>query len=129
MHCSLKKFERMLKNGTGGHRHMFASAIKDSNKSRFNSYSHWEQCTDHIPYYLSGLLRAHCFRQPFSKYLYRLYREVRPFLRFKLPAKFQPCIFLALNHTGMSWIIPASFLAFSSCFRFCGVIPSALTNN
>jgi len=26
-----------------------------------------EQCIDNIPYYLSGLLRAHFFRQPFSK--------------------------------------------------------------
>ena len=29
-----------------------------------------EKCIDHIPYYLSGLLRAHFFRQTFSKQLY-----------------------------------------------------------
>ena len=41
--------------------------LKESNKSRLDSYSHQEQCIDHIPYYLSGLARAHFFRQPFSK--------------------------------------------------------------
>ena len=33
----------------------------------FDSYSRQEQCIDHIPYYLSGLSRAHFFRPPFSK--------------------------------------------------------------
>ena len=32
--------------------------LKESNKSRFDSYSRQEQCIDHIPYYLSGLSRA-----------------------------------------------------------------------
>ena len=33
-----------------------------SNKSRLNSYTVMqEQCIDHIPYYLSGLSRAHFF--------------------------------------------------------------------
>jgi len=41
--------------------------LKESNKSRFDSFSRFEQCIDHIPYnYLSGLSRAHFFRQPFS---------------------------------------------------------------
>ena len=44
--------------------------LKESNKSRFDSYSGKEQCIDHIPYYLSGLSRAHFFRQPFWKKLY-----------------------------------------------------------
>ena len=44
--------------------------LKESNKSRFDSYSRYEQCIDHIPYYLSGLSRAHFLRQPFSKQLY-----------------------------------------------------------
>ena len=44
--------------------------LKESNKSRFDSFSPFEQCIDHIPYYLSGLSRAHFFRQPFSKQLY-----------------------------------------------------------
>ena len=38
--------------------------LKESNKSRFDSYGRQEQCIDHIPYYLSGLSRAHFFRQP-----------------------------------------------------------------
>ena len=46
---------------------MCLRVLKESNKSRFDSYSPQEQCIDHIPYYLSGLSRAHYFRQPFSK--------------------------------------------------------------
>ena len=45
--------------------------LKESDKSRFDSFSRYEQCIDHIPYYLSGLSRAHFFRQPFSKQLYK----------------------------------------------------------
>ena len=41
--------------------------LKESNKSRLNSYSVKKKCIDHIPYYLSGLLRAQFLRQPFSK--------------------------------------------------------------
>ena len=32
---------------------------------RFDSYSRQEQCIDHIPYYLSGLSRAHFFPTTF----------------------------------------------------------------
>ena len=46
---------------------MCLPVLKESNKSWFDSYSRREQCIDHVPYYLSGLLRAHFFRQPFSK--------------------------------------------------------------
>ena len=46
---------------------MCLRVLKESNKNRFDSYSRQEQCIDHIPYYLSGLSRAHFFRQPFSK--------------------------------------------------------------
>ena len=53
-------FKEIWKNGTGGHGHMFAS-MKESNKSRFDSFSRYEQCIDHIPYYLSGLSSAHFF--------------------------------------------------------------------
>ena len=49
---------------------MCLRVLTESNKSRFESYSRQEQCIDHIPYYLSGLSRAHIFRQPFSKQLY-----------------------------------------------------------
>ena len=41
--------------------------LKESNESRFDSYSVGEQCIDHIPYYLPRLSRADFFRQPFSK--------------------------------------------------------------
>ena len=37
---------------------MFASA-KGKQQSRFDRYSRQKQCIDHIPYYLSGLSRAH----------------------------------------------------------------------
>ena len=36
--------------------------LKESNKSRFDSNSVRELCIDNIPYYLSGLSRAHFFR-------------------------------------------------------------------
>ena len=42
--------------------------LKESNKSRFDEVRQL-QSFDHIPYYLSGLSRAHLFRQPFSKVL------------------------------------------------------------
>ena len=45
---------------------MCLRVLKESNESRLDSYSRQEQCIDHIPYYLSGLLRAHFFQQPFS---------------------------------------------------------------
>ena len=38
---------------------MCLRVLKESNRSRFDSYSRQEQCIDHIPYYLSGLSRAH----------------------------------------------------------------------
>ena len=38
--------------------------LKEISKSRFDSYSQ-EQCIDHIPYYLSGLSRAHFFPTTF----------------------------------------------------------------
>ena len=61
--CSAKKFERMAREATD----ICWRVLMESNKSRFDSYSREEQCIDHIPYYLSGLSRAHFFRQPFSK--------------------------------------------------------------
>ena len=38
---------------------MYFGVLEESNKSRFDSYGCQEQCIDHIPYYLSGLSRAH----------------------------------------------------------------------
>ena len=45
---------------------MFASA-KGKQQKYFRGLLCQEQCIDHIPYYLLGLSRAHCFRQPFLK--------------------------------------------------------------
>ena len=36
--------------------------LKESSKSRFDSFSCQEQCIDHIPYCLAGLSRAHFSR-------------------------------------------------------------------
>ena len=65
-HFSSRKFGRMAREAMD----IFLRVLKESNKSRFDSFSRYEQCIDHIPYYLSGLSRAHFFRQPFSKQLY-----------------------------------------------------------
>ena len=54
-YCSSKKFERMVREATD----ICLRVLKESNKSRFDSFSPFEQCIDHIPYYLSGLLHAH----------------------------------------------------------------------
>ena len=37
---------------------MCLRVLTESNESRFDSHSHQEQFIDHIPYYLSALLRA-----------------------------------------------------------------------
>ena len=50
-----KKFEKI---DTKSHGNMCLRVLKESNKSRFDSYSRQEQCIDHIPYYLSGLSGA-----------------------------------------------------------------------
>ena len=39
--------------------------LKESNKSRFDSYSRQEQCIGHIPYHHSGLSCAHFFPATF----------------------------------------------------------------
>ena len=51
-------FQRNLKELARKAMEMCLRVLKESNKSRFDSYSRQEQCIDHIPYYLSGLLRA-----------------------------------------------------------------------
>ena len=60
---SPKKFERMAREATD----ICSRVLMESSKSRLDGDSLYEQCIDHIPYYLSGLSRAHFFRQPFSK--------------------------------------------------------------
>ena len=56
-------FERMVCEAMG----VCLRVLKGSNESRFESYSVREQCIHYIRYYLSGLSRAHFFRQPFSR--------------------------------------------------------------
>ena len=51
-------FQRNLKELARKAMEMCLRVLKESNKSRFDSYSRQEPCTDHIPYYLSGLSRA-----------------------------------------------------------------------
>ena len=46
---------------------MCLRVLKESNKSRFDSYSRQEQCIDHIPYYLSGLSLAQ-FMESLTRY-------------------------------------------------------------
>ena len=69
-HCGWFKFsffQRNLNELARKAMEMCLRVLKESNKSRFDSYNRQEHCIDHIPYYLSGLWRAHFFRQPFSK--------------------------------------------------------------
>ena len=56
----IKKFETMARETYG---HMFASG-KGKQQSRFDSYG-VRKCIAHIPYYLSGLSRAHFFPTTF----------------------------------------------------------------
>ena len=58
-------FQRNLKELAGKAMEMCLRVLKESNKSRFDSYSRQEQSIDHIPCYLSGLSRAHFFSTTF----------------------------------------------------------------
>ena len=58
-------FQRNLKELVRKAMQMCLLVLKESNKSRFDSYSRQEPCTDHIPYYLSRLSRAHFFPTTF----------------------------------------------------------------
>ena len=55
---SLLFLKRNLKELVGKAMEMCLRVLKESNKSRFDSYSRQKQYIDHIPYYLSGLSRA-----------------------------------------------------------------------
>ena len=59
--------QRNLKELAGKAMEMCLRLLKESNKSRFDSYSRQEQSIDHIPCYLSGLSRAHFFLTTFLK--------------------------------------------------------------
>ena len=60
-------FQRNLKELARKAKEMCLRVLKESNKSRFDSYSRQEQCINHIPYYLSGLSRAHFFSDNLSR--------------------------------------------------------------
>ena len=60
VYCSSKKFERMALEPMD----ICLGLLKESSKSKFDSYSRQEQCIDHIPYYLLGLSRTHFFGKP-----------------------------------------------------------------
>ena len=55
VHCFSKKFERMAREAMD----ICLWVLKESNKSWFDNYSVRNSCIEHIPYYLSGLSRAH----------------------------------------------------------------------
>ena len=48
-------FQRNLKELVRKAMQMCLRVLKESNKSRFDRYSRQEPCTDHVPYYISGL--------------------------------------------------------------------------
>ena len=52
-------FKKKLKELVRKAVEMCLRVLKESNKSRFDRYSRQKQSIDHIPYYLSGLSRAH----------------------------------------------------------------------
>ena len=56
VHCSSKKFERMAREAMD----VCLRVLKQSNKSRFDSYSRQEQCVGHIPYYLVACTQTIC---------------------------------------------------------------------
>ena len=61
VHCSSEKFEGI---GTKGHENVFAS-VKESNKSRFDSYSRQEQYINHIPLLPFGIVACTLFPTTF----------------------------------------------------------------
>ena len=62
-YCSSKKFERMAQEPMD----LCLRVLKESSKIKVRQLQCQEQCIGHIPFYLSGLSRAHFFRQRFSK--------------------------------------------------------------
>ena len=59
-------FQRNLKELARKAMDMCLRVLKESNKSRTDSYSRQEQCIDHIPYYLPGL-SLHVFSHNHSR--------------------------------------------------------------
>ena len=63
MHSHSKRFERMTREATN----VCLWVLKKGTKVGSTELQCQEQCIDHIPYYPSGLSRAHFVRQPFLK--------------------------------------------------------------
>ena len=62
VHCFSKKFQRMAREAM----QICLPVLKETNKSRFDSYSVRNKCIDHIPYYLSAC-RVHSFCDNLSR--------------------------------------------------------------
>ena len=60
-------FQRNLKELARKAMEMCLRVLKESNKSRFDSYSRQEQCIDHIPYYPFRGCRVHMFSDKLSR--------------------------------------------------------------
>ena len=73
-HFSSKKFERIVREATD----ICLRVLKESNKNRFDSFSRYEQCIDHIPYYLSGLSRAFLPTTFLETAVYSINRVIQP---------------------------------------------------
>ena len=73
-HFSSKKFERIVREATD----ICLRVLKESNKSRFDSFNRYEQCIDHIPYYLSGLSRAFLPTTFLETAVYSINRVIQP---------------------------------------------------
>ena len=86
VHCSSKKFERI---GTKGHENVFLSV-----KGKQQKYVRQLKCIDHIPYYLSGLSRAH-FSDNLSRNSCKHWSTVA----------FWPLQFVFFKNTSENWFI------------------------
>ena len=71
--CSPKKFERMAREATD----ICSRVLMESSKSRLDGDSRYEQCIGHIPYYLSGLSRAHFFMLSITAFEPTIGRRIR----------------------------------------------------
>ena len=86
--CSPKKFERIAREATD----ICSRVLMESNKSRFDSYSRWEQCIDHIPHYLSGLSRAHFSDNLFRNSCINLIVKTLAFKLLAFSRRSVPCV-------------------------------------
>ena len=92
--------------------------FKESNKSRFDSYS-VRKCIDRIPYYLSGLSRA-LFSDNLSRniciYPILVYIAMVSSLtdQFVLPGNIEECLAFVISAIGL--VVLAAVLGVDKCF-------------